>query len=45
MPRNRAYLDAEAGIFRRFGLAPTIRTLAPTLGPTQPPVHLRAAEV
>jgi hypothetical protein len=41
MPQNPAYLDAEARIFRRFGLTPTVRPLAPT----QPPLRLRVAEV
>jgi len=45
MPPNPAYLDAEARFFRRFGLTPTVRTLAPTLAPTLPPAHLRMAEV
>jgi pimeloyl-ACP methyl ester carboxylesterase len=45
MLRNQAYLDAEARVFHRFGLAPTVRTLAPTLGPTQPSVRLRVVEV
>jgi pimeloyl-ACP methyl ester carboxylesterase len=41
MPQNPAYLDAEAHVFRRFGLTPTVRPLALT----QPPVRLRVAEV
>ena len=45
MPENPAYLDAEARFFRRFGLTPTVRTLAPTLAPTLPPARLRMAEV
>ena len=45
MPENPAYLDAEARIFRRFGLTPTVRTLDPTLAPTLPPARLRVAEV
>jgi pimeloyl-ACP methyl ester carboxylesterase len=45
MPQNQAYLDAEARVFRSFGLTPTVRPLTPTLAPTQPPVRLRVAEV
>ena len=41
MPRNQAYLDAEAQVFRRYRLSPTIRPLAPT----HPLVHLRVSEV
>ena len=41
MPRNPAYLDAEARFFRRFGSTPTVRPLALI----QPSLRLRVAEV
>jgi pimeloyl-ACP methyl ester carboxylesterase len=45
MPENPAYLDAEARVFRRFGLTPNVRTLSPKLAATLPPARLRVAEV
>src|SRR5215212_9102964 len=41
MPQNPSYLDAEARVFRSFGLSPTVRPLALR----QPRVRLRVAEV
>src|SRR5215210_194581 len=41
MPQNPSYLDAEARVFRRYGLTPTVRPLALT----QPSLRLRVAEV
>ena len=41
MQENPAYLDAEARVFSRFGLTPTVRPLELT----QPSLRLRVAEV